>query len=342
MAYCLAGLHIFRKDEVRMNKYITKIESHILSIDKKIEALSGNYLTNTPKRQEEQRERDRKKDQLCRHKQLLEYLLLRAQNDTLTPFETALTVGAFYEDMRCLSESKIYCDKSPYTEFRYPQRNEAQIRRLQKAGIRTKEQLVEAIAQFDRLMERAVTPVDPDAKKLRDLVFQARLCQRGDIQFTPDDLAKYVVELSGITKESRVLEPEAGIGSLADAIRKETDKVDCIERMYSFQEILRLKKYRLISNDLMTTQASPVYDAVIMNPPFSDECGHIRKAFDFVRPGGNLTAICSSRITWKQQKEYEQFRSWLSQHAHSVTDAPAAKFDRTQVPTVILQIQKAA
>lgn len=112
--------------------------------------------------------------------------------------------------------------------------------------------------------------------------------------------------------------------------------------MYSFREILQLKKYRLISDDLMETQAQPVYDAVIMNPPFSDECGHIRKAFEFVRPGGKLLAICSNRITWKQQKEYEQFRDWLSQHTHSVTDTPDVKFDHTQTPTVILQIQKAA
>lgn len=196
--------------------------------------------------------------------------------------------------------------------------------------------------QFDQLMGQAVTPRDPNTDKLRDMVFQARLCQKGDIQFTPDTLAAHVVELSGITKQSRVLEPEAGIGSLADVIRKTTEKVDCIERMYSFREILQLKKHRLISDDLMAAPVVPVYDAAIMNPPFSDECGHIRKGFDFLRPGGQLVAICSNRIKWKQQKEYEQFRDWLALHTHSITDPPAAKFDHTATPTIILQIQKAA
>lgn len=58
-----------------MNQYTTKIENQIASLDKKISALSGNYLTNTRKRQAEQQERDRKKDQFRQHKQLLEYLL---------------------------------------------------------------------------------------------------------------------------------------------------------------------------------------------------------------------------------------------------------------------------
>ena len=332
----------FLERMVRMNKYIVKIESQIAALDKKIDALSGNYLTNTRKRQNEQRERDRKKDQFHRYKQLLEYLLPRAQGNTLTPLEMALTVGTFYEDMCCLSKTKAYCDASSGKEFEYPHWCVAQIRRLQKANLRTKAELIEAIAQFDRLMAQVTEPKDQAAEILRDLVFQARLYQSGDIQFTPDALAGHLVELSGITKNSRVLEPEAGIGDLADAIRKRTDKVDCIERMYSFREILQLKKHRLISDDLMATQAAPVYDAVIMNPPFSSECEHIRKAFDFVCPGGKLLAICSNRITWKQQKEYEQFRDWLSQHTHSVMDTPDVKFDHTQTPTVILQIQKAA
>lgn len=38
-----------------------KIERQITALEGKIDALSGNYLTNTWKRQREQQERDRKK-----------------------------------------------------------------------------------------------------------------------------------------------------------------------------------------------------------------------------------------------------------------------------------------
>lgn len=90
--------------------------------------------------------------------------------------------------MRC-SISAAYSDKSPYIEFQYPHHDEARIKRLQKAGIQTTQQLIEAVEQFDQLIEQAVAPKDPKAEKLRDMVFQAKLCQKGDIQFTPDALA---------------------------------------------------------------------------------------------------------------------------------------------------------
>ena len=41
-----------------MTKLIEKIEKQIKTLQGKIDALSGNYLTNTWKRQREQEERD--------------------------------------------------------------------------------------------------------------------------------------------------------------------------------------------------------------------------------------------------------------------------------------------
>jgi len=180
-----------------------------------------------------------------------------------------------------------------------------------------------------------------NAIRLRDLVFNARLHQRGDIQFTPEGLAKEIVTLSGIDSNSRVLEPEAGIGNIADEAREITEHVDCIERMYDFREILKLKKHHVISHDLLETESEPVYDAVLMNPPFSEECEHIQKAFEFVRPGGSLVAVCSNCIQWKENRRYSQFRDWLAEHTHSIAEANA-KFEMTGVHTVILVMDKAA
>ena len=87
--------------------------------------------------------------------------------------------------------------------------------------------------------------------------------------------------------------------------------------------------------------AGTVYDAVVMNPPFSEECEHIKRAFDFLRPGGSLVAVCSSSIQWKSTRKYEQFRDWLSEHTHSI-DECGAKFEMTGVHTVVLVVDKAA
>lgn len=324
-----------------MTKFIQKIDKQITALQGKIDALSGNYLTNTWKRQREQQERDRKKEIYRSQLQVLEYLKRKAETGTLSLLEQNLTVAAFYEDMRCFSGSKKYCADNPYCKFQYPKPDDVRVKRLQKAGITNTKELVAAVEQFDTLLQSATTPPDPDAIRLRNMLFRAQMCQSGDIQFTPAELAKELVVLACIDENSRVLEPEAGIGNIADAAKEITEKVDCIERMYEFREILKLKKHNVISDDLMETESQPVYDAVIMNPPFSEECEHIQKAFDFVRPGGSLVAVCSNCIEWKSTRKYEQFRDWLAEHTHSVTKSNA-KFEMTGVNTVVLVIDKAA
>lgn len=318
-----------------------KIERQITALEGKIDALSGNYLTNTWKRQREQQERDRKKEMYHSQIQVLQFLKQKSETDTLTLLEQNLTVAAFYEDMRCFSASKKYCKDNPYCKFQYPKPDDVRTKRLQKAGITDTDELAAAVECFDTLLQSAVIPPDPNAIRLRDMLYRAKMYQKGDIQFTPPELAKELVALAGVRKDSRVLEPEAGIGIIADVAKEVTDHVDCIERMTDFCEILKLKKHNVIGNDLLTAETAPIYDAVVMNPPFSEECEHIKRAFDFLRPGGSLVAVCSSSIQWKSTRKYEQFRDWLSEHTHSI-DECGAKFEMTGVHTVVLVVDKAA
>lgn len=318
-----------------------KIERQITALEGKIDALSGNYLTNTWKRQREQQERDRKKEMYHSQIQVLQFLKQKSETDTLTLLEQNLTVAAFYEDMRCFSASKKYCKDNPYCKFQYPKPDDVRTKRLQKAGITDTDELAASVECFDTLLQSAVIPPDPNAIRLRDMLYRAKMYQKGDIQFTPPELAKELVALAGVRKDSRVLEPEAGIGNIADAAKEVTDHVDCIERMTDFCEILKLKKHNVIGNDLLTAETAPIYDAVVMNPPFSEECEHIKRAFDFLRPGGSLVAVCSSSIQWKSTRKYEQFRDWLSEHTHSI-DECGAKFEMTGVHTVVLVVDKAA
>ena len=318
-----------------------KIERQITALEGKIDALSGNYLTNTWKRQREQQERDRKKEMYHSQIQVLQFLKQKSETDTLTLLEQNLTVAAFYEDMRCFSASKKYCKDNPYCKFQYPKPDDVRTKRLQKAGITDTDELAAAVECFDTLLQSAVIPPDPNAIRLRDMLYRAKMYQKGDIQFTPPELAKELVALAGVRKDSRVLEPEAGIGNIADVAKEVTDHVDCIERMTDFCEILKLKKHNVIGNDLLTAETAPIYDAVVMNPPFSEECEHIKRAFDFLRPGGSLVAVCSSSIQWKSTRKYEQFRDWLSEHTHSI-DECGAKFEMTGVHTVVLVVDIAA
>ena len=146
-----------------MTKLIEKIEKQIKTLQGKIDALSGNYLTNTWKRQREQQERDRKKEIYRSQMQVLKYLKQKAETGTLSLFEQNLTVSAFYEDMRCFSGAKQYYKDSPYCKFEYPKPEDTRVKRLLKAGITNTEELVAAVDLFDALLQSAVTPPDPDA-----------------------------------------------------------------------------------------------------------------------------------------------------------------------------------
>ena len=109
-----------------------------------------------------------------------------------------------------------------------------------------------------------------------------------------------------------------------------------------FREILKLKKHNLISHDLLETEPDPVYDAVIMNPPFSEECEHIKKAFEFVRPGGSLTAICSPRRPVEGNAQIYTVSRLACRHTHSFSKPSDGKFEKTGTNTIILHMRKAA
>ena len=325
-----------------MNDISLKIEGQISSLDKKIASLSGNYLTNTWKRQQEQKNRDRQIEQFRQQKQMLEYLNEEVHQRELTAFEKNLLVGAFYEDMRHSLNQKRYAEEHrsyTVTPVQFPTRDEQQIKRLQKAGIYSKEDLISAVAKYEALMQKATIPPNPATARIRDLTFQARLSQKGDIQFTPIQAVRQLIEIATIDGSSRVLEPEAGIGSIADEVKKITPHVDCIEPCWSFRELLELKGHILVGNDLFECEPQPVYDAVLMNPPFSEECRHIRYAFEFVKPGGVLVAICCLRMAHSDQKKYREFGEWLTQRRFRFEEL-AAKFEMTGTNTQILVISK--
>lgn len=320
-----------------------KIAKQVDSLRKKIEALSGNYLTNTWKRQQEQKWRDTQIERLRLQQQILEYLGTEDGHRDLTDFEKALLTGTFFEDMRQFRDSKQYATDHPSSTINltFPTAGDAVIKRLNKAGIHDTDSLRAAVAMFEELVRSAVTPTDPNVSKIRDMTFRARLTQRGDIQFTPEKVSGQLIALSGINASSKVLEPEAGIGSIADEVKKTTPHVDCIEISYEFRELLGLKGYNLVGQDLLMCDPRPVYDAVLMNPPFSDECRHIRHAYDFVKPGGRLAAVCCVRMLESNNREYVTYREWLSEQRFRFVDTDE-KFEMTGTNTKILVIEKPA
>jgi len=326
-----------------MSAILEKIAKQADSMQKKIDGLSGNYLTNTWKRQQEQRHRDEQIERFKQRKQVLEYLAEQVGLRELTALESALIVNTFYEDMRVMLVQKQHAEEFPSARNSYTILSQGEVtdKKYNKAGIYNGADMIAAVAEFENLVNVAATPPDPNAAKIRDITFRARLSQKGDIQFTPEKIANQLIALSGINASSKVLEPEAGIGSIADEVKKITSDVDCVERMYEFGELLKLKGHNFIGQDFLDCDPQPVYDAVIMNPPFSDECRHIRHAYDFLKPGGKLTAVCCVRMVDSDQRKYTEHREWLAGQDYWFTDTDE-KFEMTGTNTKILVIEKAA
>lgn len=327
-----------------MNNISTKIENQIASLEKKITGLSGDYKTNTWKRQQEQLHRDRTAERYRAQRQMLEYLSEEAACRELTQLESALVTGAFYENMRSYSASVEYAKEHPhsYSRLQFPTKESTTAARLLKAGIRDTADLVQAINYFDDLMHKATIPPNPNAKRIRELSFRARLNQKGDVQFTPAPLVAQLLRLAPVNESSHVLEPEAAIGNIADEIRKVTPHVDCVEIVPHFREVLELKGYRLVGYDLLELEPQPTYDAILMNPPFSEECRHIRHAFQFLKPGGTLAAVCCVRVRHSDKKEYAEFRDWLQRHRHHLIDPEEGNFEMTGTQVLLLQLHKDA
>ncbi len=112
--------------------------------------------------------------------------------------------------------------------------------------------------------------------------------------FTSQKLAHEVAKWAGVTRGNAVLEPSAGGGSLALAIR-EVYNIDpmCFEIDPHYCATLKKLGFEVWNGDFLEA-VDGWFDVVIMNPPFlgNEYLKHILHAYtNFLAPGGMLTAI---------------------------------------------------
>jgi hypothetical protein len=167
---------------------------------------------------------------------------------------------------------------------------------------------------------------------------------------TPFALALQVIELANIEPGMRVLEPSAGKGDLADAAKAAGAAVDVIEVSSTLCDILRAKGYELAGRDIFSNRA-PVYDRIVMNPPFEAgaDMAHVRHCFDeLLAPGGRLVAIVGESVFFRDGEKFTEFRAWM---AEFLTNDPqpirdgfvgAQAFRQTGVATRIIVLDKPA
>lgn len=155
---------------------------------------------------------------------------------------------------------------------------------------------------------------------------------------TPDDVGKSLFRVLDV-KGLLVLEPSAGIGSLADIARREGAEVVCIERQSSLVEVLKLKEHNVLQDDFLELEPQPIFDCVVMNPPFENGASakHFRRAFDWLKPDvGIIRAIMPGvypHYIESKTKALREFAEWVETWPNAWEELPEGSFKSSFNPT---------
>lgn len=206
-----------------------------------------------------------------------------------------------------------------------PMESIARAERLARMGITDQPSLVAAVeALIPHLVEKAQE--DPVKKAERAIVGQ-----KVGIDFfpTPAHVAQRMARLANIREGMRVLEPSAGNGNLADAAKAEGGQVDVIEISSQLRDILTAKGYTVVDHDFDGFTPDKPYDAIVMNPPFSNrqDAAHIMRAFGMLAGGGTLAAIAGEGVFFGKDQKAVAFREWLEHHSADVEPLEAGTFN---------------
>ncbi len=156
---------------------------------------------------------------------------------------------------------------------------------------------------------------------------------------TPPQLAARLAHALKLNRESRVLEPSAGLGRIVFALQAYTADITAVEvapqcagELYSRND----HGLKILQRDFLACTVADLgtFDAVAMNPPFHmrADIRHILHARTFLKPGGKLAALCFD--THAREKALRHLcATWEK--------IPAGTFGKegTSVPTVLLTME---
>lgn len=179
-----------------------------------------------------------------------------------------------------------------------------------------------------------------------------------DFWETPAALADRLTASADLFDGCVVLEPSAGTGAILRAVRRaeedcgftvgvviavELDEkhADTIESTLPEDSILVCPCDFVVP---MPNGPSFTVDRVLMNPPFSrlQDCEHVRRGFDYLKPGGTLVSIMSPAFQFHSSRKALDFRAWFESVDGTCLDLPDGSFKSsgTGVRTVMVTINK--
>lgn len=316
-----------------------KLCTQISIIRQQIDSLNVCRLTNTVRRQQDYRNRQAKIALFKMQLTFLEYAENKLRTEELNDFEAALCIGTFFSEIHRLY--RIYTGDSVSGPVSFEDIGAGHIKRFNTLGVTDSKTLLQLLKKFNNTFVPRLVENDTQGKNLEELIFTARLLQGGDIQFTPESVVEEMLDMLHAGYRSAILEPSAGIGSIADKLKQDYATVDCIEKSVNFVEILRMKGHNVVGYDFLAHNRAAFYDAIVMNPPFSNETNHIEHAYSLLKIGGELVSVCSVNVGTIGYRKYRQFNEWLFSKGCRIYPLQG-NFEGTSVNSQLLYMKRCA
>lgn len=166
-----------------------------------------------------------------------------------------------------------------------------------------------------------------------------------DLNFfeTPPAIVDRLINAVDLKGSDSVLEPSAGQGAIADAVAKHVGHgIHVVEIAPERAEVLHRQGHNVLVSDFLSVNPRPVYDVVLMNPPFSHQrdITHIEHAIKFLSEGGRLAAVASAGVLFRGDKRSVAFREHIARLGGTIEQLPEGSFSGsgTDVNTVIVVI----
>jgi len=181
-------------------------------------------------------------------------------------------------------------------------------------------------------------------RELERLIDRVRFLEIPGFFPTPLAIIGQIIQLADISAYHHVLEPSAGVGDIADAIRKTGAEPIVCELCYSLCEILSAKGYQVVSGDFLErfSVLDPVqgvgevepemkqWERIVMNPPFENQADidHVRHAHKLLRANGRLVSVMSTGPFFRDNRKAVEFREWFESVNGEKIDLPDNGFEK--------------
>lgn len=283
-----------------VNSYSEKLTGFIESLERKIEPLARERRTNTPKQRQQAssaryeahcltmaKEACEKMIAGVRDGTLPDHLRLKTMSDICTATKPRLkqfngSYGEYYA-----SDDEFYSDDPVHVElrawvFRTPSSEEAEQRKAKLA-------------------------LDAELSQIRGLKIDGFFP-------TPEDIVRQVMmPLCHPMEGKSVLEPSAGIGSIAEVAREYgAGEIICFEVVPRLCKVLEMKGFSPVPDDFLTCSPVPGFDYVLMNPPYENNqaIDHVMHAYKFLCDGGRLLAVLPTGMARYEDSKIKKRQAW--------------------------------